>query len=84
MPRTSISINERYNKKITCVIKSYMYMYDVDVPELATSAKVCKDTMYRRLQKPETFTIDELRRIVRKLRIPKDEIIPALLGAEVA
>lgn len=31
-------------------------------------------TIFRRIRQPETFTLDELHRIVRALHIPKDEI----------
>lgn len=33
-----------------------------------------KATLFRRLRNPETFTLEELHRMINVLRIPKDEI----------
>lgn len=35
---------------------------------------ISRATIFRRIRQPETFTLDELHRIVRALHIPKDEI----------
>lgn len=47
--------------------------------ELATPAiGMSRATIFRRIREPETFTLDELRRIVHAFHIPKDELSDVL------
>lgn len=61
------------------VIRTYRELYGVSDEQLATAAYMSLSTFYRRLQNPAEFTLQELGRIVKRLQIPKEEILPYIL-----
>ena len=82
MPKIKLNSMQKYNNLFTGIIAKYMCLYDIKAPELAVSLRVCQATLYNRLQHPEKFTIEDFRRLRIKLKIPQEEIIPAIMGGE--
>ena len=50
-------------------ISGGMARYSIGYEELAAVAGISSRTLYNRMEKPETFTIEELMRIFKKLNI---------------
>lgn len=61
--------------RLVAIIRKYMIIAGKPTPEqLAPYVGVCGRTICRRFVDPETFTLGELSRIVRFLRIPQSEL----------
>lgn len=61
--------------RLASLIRKYMVIRDIS--DIKTAARLMVfnyDTLRRRLKNPETFTMDELLRIVKYLKIPTSEI----------
>lgn len=61
--------------QLTAVIRKYMVIREI--PNVRSAARLMVfnyDTLRRRLKNPETFTMDELLRVVKYLKIPASEI----------
>lgn len=75
MPKLKAPLFEIQNREIIATIKYGMEMQQVTHDELALAARITKQTLYHRYQKPEQFRLDELRKISSKLHIPINELI---------
>ena len=61
--------------RLVAIIRKYMIIAGKPTPEkLAPYVGVCGRTICRHFVDPETFTLGELSRIVRFLRIPQSEL----------
>ncbi|MBQ6430812.1 MAG: hypothetical protein IJJ99_02920 [Oscillospiraceae bacterium] len=66
---------ERRKRSLLGTLNKYRMICGFNSWELAAPAiGMSRATIFRRIREPETFTLDELHRIVRVLQIPKDEI----------
>ena len=66
---------ERRKRSLLGTLNKYRMIQGFNSWELAAPAiGMSRATIFRRIREPETFTLEELHRIVRALRIPKDEI----------
>ncbi len=82
MPRPRMQVNKKYNNMLTGIVLKYMCIHDVEVPELAVTLCMSNPTVYARLKNPERLTIGQLRKMCTKLKIPQEEILPAVMGGE--
>ena len=80
MSRTRMSDSKKYSNLITGIVLKYMCFRGVDLPELAIATRVSDVTMYRKLQHPEQMTLDQFVKVCKKLKIPHDEILPAVMA----
>lgn len=69
MPKLKPSPMEEKRRIIRDCIAGGMERYGVSQKELAVTARIGDRTLYRRLEKPETFTLEELMLIFKKLHI---------------
>lgn len=66
---------ERRKRSLLGTLNKYRMIQGFNSWELAAPVLgMSRATIFRRIRQPETFTLDELHRIVRVLQIPKDEI----------
>ena len=78
MPRTKQSKDALFDAKIRRAISGSAAFYDMGVDEQAFAAGVTRSTWYRRLKEPNTFTLYELRRMIRKFHWDNETIIEFL------
>ena len=69
----------RKDAVLRAVIRKYMDLYSVDAEELAKAVCVSRRTLFSRLAAPDSFRLDELRAIKKRLQIPAEELKEALL-----
>lgn len=69
MPKLKPSPMEEKRGAIRDYISGGMARYSIGYEELAAVAGISSRTLYNRMEKPETFTIEELMRIFKKLNI---------------
>ena len=74
MVKKEKSENDRQNDLLVVAVRKYLYLCDAGIPELAEAMGMCPATAYSRIRSPGNFTLDELRALRRKLRIPKEEL----------
>lgn len=66
---------ERRKRTLLGTLNKYRMIQGFNSWELAAPViGMSRATIFRRIRQPETFTLDELHRIVRVLHIPPDEI----------
>ena len=66
---------ERRNRALLGTLNKYRMIQGFHSWELAAPALgMSEATLFRRMKNPETFTLEELHRIIKVLRIPKEEI----------
>lgn len=81
MPKLRESKDAQLNKLIAATIKKYIILRDVSQEALAAKAQLSIATLSRRLNADvERFSIAELRRIIRALQIPGEEIANPIIG----
>ncbi len=80
MPRVRTPTAEaRMNQQLLAVVDKYKRLSNITAyGDLGPKMGRCKATAVNRINAPGTFTLDELRRIVRFLHIPPEEFLPAL------
>ena len=66
---------EKENKAITAAIKYGMALYGVSPAQMALAMRESQVTYFRRMNHPENFTIDELRKISAKIHLPLEKLI---------
>lgn len=69
MPKLKPSPIEEKRAVIRDYISGGMARYGIGYEELAIIARMSSRTLYNRMEKPETFTLDELIRIFNRLNI---------------
>lgn len=67
------------NRRLVAKIDEYQKVYGIDSERLAATIGCSESTFYRRKASPDTMTIGELRKIVKRLDIPFSEILPHVL-----
>lgn len=81
MPKLRESKDVQLNKLIAATIKKYIILREVSHETLAAKAQVSLSTLSRRLNSDvERLSIAELRRIIRALQIPGEEIANPIIG----
>lgn len=63
------------NKAITAAIKYGMALYGFSPAQMALAMRESQMTYFRRMNHPEKFTLDELRRISAKIHIPLEKLV---------
>lgn len=61
------------NSELTGTIKKYMEIRHVTADKLATAGGMSKRTYQNRMKLPGTFSLDEIRRIFDRLKVPEEE-----------
>ena len=72
MPKLKKSDEEAKDDIVRAVINYGMATQDIDLERLSLIIGTSRTTLWRRYKKPHNFTIEELRDICRKLKIPDD------------
>lgn len=81
MPKLREDKDTQLNKLICATIKKYIILRGVSHEALAAKARVSTCTLSRRLNSDvERLSIAELRRIIRALQIPGEEIANPIIG----
>lgn len=78
MARTKQTRDAIFDAKIRRAISGAAAYYGMGVDEQAFAAGVTRSTWYRRLKQPNTFTLYELRRMIRKFHWDNETIIEFL------
>lgn len=73
MPKVRLTEAQREQELFESVIKKYAGAVLMSTAEIAKRAGMPTRTLYKRLNQPRTFTLDELKRICNTLKIPEDE-----------
>ena len=76
MPRTRLDRNK--NEALCVLVNGYVRMNHGTVKEAAEYMRRDYRTLCRRLEKPGSFSIDELLDLGRKMHIPIDELRAAI------
>lgn len=79
MPRTKLSAESDKNKDLSKLIRKYKYAESLNDEEAGKRIGVTGRTWSRYMNAPENLSIKTLRKIQKKLNIPKDEMIPFIL-----
>jgi hypothetical protein len=78
MPRIKQSKDAIFEAKLRKAISGSAAYYSMGVDEQAFAAGVTRSTWYRRLKQPNTFTLYELRRMIRRFHWDNETIIDFL------
>lgn len=73
MPRIRLSRDDSKQKHIEAVIRSHMIMNGFNVKKLAHSMDISAANVFRKLARPETFTLKDLWRMQALLRFTPGE-----------
>lgn len=79
MPRTKLSAESDKNKDLSKLIRKYKYAEALTDENAGKLIGVTGRTWSRYMNDPENLSIKTLRKIQKKLNIPKDEMIPFIL-----
>lgn len=79
MPRSKQMEDLYKNKDLTEIIRRYKYGKGLSNAEVGKLIGVAERTFAKYLEQPDTMTLKTLRTIQKRLQIPKDEFISALL-----
>lgn len=75
MPRIKQKSISKKDKELVGVIRKYIYIRGVNVEDLAIAMRMSEATYYNRLKNPGNFSIEEIRKISKKLDMPTGEIL---------
>lgn len=64
---------------LRAVIRKYMDLYNVGYDELAKALCCSRRTLFNRMEHPDSFRLDELKAIRKRLQIPADELREVLI-----
>lgn len=78
MPKLRKTDAEKQNAYLLGTISKQMYVLDISRFQIAACMGVKEKTYYNRLKKPENLSLGELRSIIHKLHIPKEDMLSAL------
>lgn len=80
MPKiTPLTANARMDQHLLATIDKYKRLAGVKrYGDLGSRIGRCATTANMRMRNPGSFTLDELRRLVRSLHIPQEELISAI------
>ncbi|RKJ41555.1 hypothetical protein D7Y09_16105 [bacterium 1XD42-1] len=80
MPKTRLLTPEaRMNEQLLATIDKYKRIARITrYGDLGPRIGKCAATANNRIKSPGTFTLDELRKLVRSLHIPPEDLLPAI------
>lgn len=80
MPRIKpLTAEARMDQQLLATIDKYKRLAGIKrYGDLGTRIGRCATTANCRLKAPGTFTLEELRRLIQTLRIPPEDLLPAL------
>ena len=76
MPKLKESPDKQQDNEIIARITYGMSKRDISISEISLTARMTKQTFYNRKKRPELFTLEELRRISKRIGLS----IPQILG----
>ena len=85
MPKVFLTDRQKQNDVIIKILYKNMGANGMNQRvQLADRLKMNRTTMNNRFNNPEKFTISELRKIIKLLKIPEEEIIKMFLTREIS
>lgn len=80
MPKVrTLTAEARMDQQLLAAIDKYKRLANVTrYGDLGPRMGRCATTAHQRIRNPGTFTLDELRRLVRSLHIPPEDLLPAI------
>lgn len=69
MPRVVLVPGTEYKKELPSIIRAKKGYFGLDEDELAASVGVSERTMHNRYRQPELFTLDQLYKLCKRLKI---------------
>jgi len=75
VPKLRVSEEEKNDRVIRAKIKVGMEINNLSIDDMCIATGVSKKTWFNRMNNPAGFTVMELRRISKKLRIPAKNIL---------
>lgn len=78
MPKVAIGQYAKQDERLSKVIKTQMIDTDTSMDKLVKKVQISQSTYFNHINHPEKMSIKYLRRYIRALRIPKEDIIDAL------
>lgn len=66
---------EKKNRKITATINYYLDVEDYSKADFAKLLGISLSTLYNRMQKPDTFSIKEIRRLANLISLTEKDLI---------
>jgi len=73
MPKVKLTESQGEQELIRSTIMKYAGAALMSTAELAKRSRMPTRSLYRKLNQPRTFTLDELKRICNTLKIPEEE-----------
>ena len=61
------------NSELAGTIKKYMEIRHITADKLAVAGQMSRRTYQNRMKEPGTFSLDEIRRIFDRLKVPEEE-----------
>lgn len=75
MPRTKLDAMRPNPRAVAKLIEYYMKIdSNLNVLDTMSKASVSKNVYYSRMKEPEKFTLEELRKLAKTLKIPQEEL----------
>ena len=78
MPKTALGQYAKQNERLVKSIKKLMIDKDFDTKKMSEKTGTCRNTHNNYMNDPEKMPIGVLRKYIRTLGIPKEDIIAAL------
>ena len=78
MPKLKESEKEIKNRTARAYIAKNMELYNLSDEQVATLLHIVKRTYQRKLKRPETFTLEELRKLCQVLKFTDEEKVMLL------
>lgn len=66
---------EKENNAVAAAVRYGMIVNNVSPKQMADAMRKDLSTFYNRMKRPETFTLDELRRASAKIHIPLEKLV---------
>lgn len=79
MPRIRESNINKRDRELIAVIRKYTYITGTTIQDVSISMRMSEATYYNRLKNPGNFSIEEIRKLSKKLNIPQEEILSCIL-----
>ena len=67
-----------YKSNLIATIRKYAFAYGYNMGQVAARAGMTESTLYARMRNPGKFSLDEVNRIAKAIRIPVSELSPIL------
>ena len=75
MSKLKPSETELSNRVIRCNIERYQGLKGLTLEDIALAARVNRASIYRRMNDPGLFRLDELRRVAQRLHVPLIDLL---------